>query len=109
MNRDRFQQVETIFQAALKRDPASRVSFLDGACLDDDELRAEVESLLDAHDEAGSFIHTPAVEMAAELMVDEQNDSLINNTVGQYKITAKIGAGGMGEVYLAQDLRLGQF
>jgi serine/threonine protein kinase len=108
MKPERFQQVETIFQAALKRDPANRVSFLDGACLDDDELRSEVESLLAAHDEAGSFIHLPAVEIAAELMADEQSDALINHTLGQYKIIAKIGAGGMGEVYLAQDMRLGR-
>jgi eukaryotic-like serine/threonine-protein kinase len=106
MNRERFQQVETIFQAALKRDPASRASFLDGACLEDDDLRAEVESLLAAHDDAGSFIHTPALDVAAELMADEHSDALINHSIGQYKIIAKIGAGGMGEVYLAQDSKL---
>jgi serine/threonine protein kinase/Flp pilus assembly protein TadD len=108
MKPERFQQVETIFQAALKRDPASRASFLDGACLDDDELRKEVESLLAAHDEAGSFIHTPAVEAAAELMADEHSDSLTGQSLGQYKIISRIGAGGMGEVYLAQDSRLGR-
>src|ERR1043166_7764127 len=108
MKPERFKQVETIFQAALKRDSASRASFLDGACLGDEELRREVESLLAAHDEAGSFIHTPAVEMAAELMADEQNNSLTGQSFGQYKILSKIGAGGMGEVYLAQDARLGR-
>jgi hypothetical protein len=78
LKHERFQQVETIFQAALARDPASRAVFLDGACLDDEELRKEVESLLTAHDEAGSFIHQPAIEVAAEMMVEEQSDSLIN-------------------------------
>jgi serine/threonine protein kinase len=105
---ERFQQVETIFQAALRRDPASRPVFLDGACLDDDELRSEVESLLAAHDEAGSFIHAPAVEVAAELIAEEQTDSLTGQSLGQYKIISKIGAGGMGEVYLANDSRLGR-
>jgi Tol biopolymer transport system component len=108
MKPERFQQVETIFQAALERDPESRAVFLDGACLNDDELRSEVESLLAAHDEAGSFIHAPAVEVAAELMAQEQTDSLPNQSLGQYKIISRIGAGGMGEVYLAQDTRLGR-
>jgi serine/threonine-protein kinase len=108
MNRERFQQVETIFQAALERDPTSRAAFLDGACLADAELRSEVESLLAAHDSAGSFIHAPAVEAAAELMADEHTDSLANQNFGQYKILSRIGAGGMGEVYLAQDTRLGR-
>jgi serine/threonine protein kinase/Tol biopolymer transport system component len=108
VNRERFQQIESIFQAALKRDPSSRPAFLDGACLNDDDLRKEVESLLDAHDEAGSFIHTPALEVAAHLMADEQGDSLTNHSLGHYKILAKIGAGGMGEVYLAQDSKLGR-
>ncbi len=108
MNRDRFQQVESIFQAALKRDRESRAAFLDGACLGDEELRSEVDSLLEANEQAGSFIHAPAVEMAAALMAEEQTDSLINQSLGQYKIIAKIGAGGMGEVYLAQDTRLGR-
>jgi TolB-like protein len=108
MKPERFQQVETIFQAALRREPASRAIFLDGACLDDDELRREVESLLAAHHEAGSFIHAPAVEVAAGVMAEEQSNELINHRLGQYKILAKIGAGGMGEVYLAQDSKLGR-
>jgi serine/threonine protein kinase len=108
VNRGRFQQIERIFQAALRRDPESRAVFLDGACLNDDELRSEVESLLAAHDEAGSFIHAPAVEVAAELMAQEQTDSLPNQSLGQYKIISRIGAGGMGEVYLAQDNKLGR-
>jgi TolB-like protein/predicted Ser/Thr protein kinase len=105
---DRWQQVETIFQAALKREPASRAVFLDGACLDDEELRAEVESLLEAHDGVGSFINSPTVEGAAELMAEQHSDSLSGKSLGPYKVITRIGAGGMGEVYLAQDTRLGR-
>src|SRR5581483_12246139 len=67
MKPERWQQVETIFQAALKREPTSRAVFLDGACLDDGDLRAEVESLLAAHEQAGSFIQAPALEVAAQM------------------------------------------
>src|SRR5262245_3283105 len=108
MKPDRWQQVETIFQAALKREPAARAIFLDGACLADGELRAEVESLLVAHEQAGSYIETPAVEAVAELIDKDHAVGLAGRSLGPYQIVARIGAGGMGEVYLAQDARLGR-
>jgi serine/threonine protein kinase len=105
MEPERWQQIESIFQAALKRDSANRAVFLDGACWDDAELRAEVESLLAAHEQAGSFIQAPALELAAQ-MTTPQIGAAVGHTVGPYKITQWLGAGGMGEVYLAFDPRL---
>jgi eukaryotic-like serine/threonine-protein kinase len=105
MKPERWQQIETIFQAALKREPAARAVFLDGACGDDDELRAEVKSLLAAHEQAGSFIQAPALELAAQITTT-QADTAVGRAVGPYQITKWLGAGGMGEVYLAFDPRL---
>ncbi|MFY9572056.1 MAG: protein kinase, partial [Blastocatellia bacterium] len=107
MNPERWQQIETIFQAALARTPSSRSAFLDDACSGDNELRREVESLLAAHEEAGSFIHSPAVEMTAQLMAADQLN-FAREAIGPYKIISRIGAGGMGEVFLGEDSRLGR-
>lgn len=105
MEPERWQQIETIFQAALKRDSANRAVFLADACGDDDELRVEVESLLAAHEQAGSFIQASALEFAAQ-MTTPQAGAAVGRVVGPYQITQWLGAGGMGEVYLAFDPRL---
>jgi serine/threonine protein kinase/Tol biopolymer transport system component len=107
MRPERWQQIESVFQAALRSDGLSRTSFLDQVCSGDDELRSEVDSLLAAHERAGVFIGSPALEVAAGMMADEQSDS-IREAIGPYKIISHLGAGGMSEVYLAEDPRLGR-
>src|SRR5260370_3948418 len=94
-------KVDEVFQAALELPPERRAGFLESACLTDDELRAEVESLLSAHEEAGDFIEDSASDVAASLFEESRTKQ-----VGQYKIEQLMGAGGMGEVYLAEDIRL---
>src|SRR5262245_45957494 len=108
MTPERWQQVNEIFHSALRYKTARRTAFLDQACDGDDDLRQEVESLLRAHQQTGSFIDAPAVEAAVELLAEDKTELAAGQRLGHYKILSMLGAGGMGEVYLASDTKLGR-
>src|SRR6266550_4664875 len=107
MESERWQQIKTLLQSALECEPGERTAFLDEACAGDSSLRDEVESLIASHEQAGGFIESPAFELMAESLGD-QPDPLAGQSFGPYQIIARIGIGGMGEVYLAEDSRLGR-
>jgi serine/threonine-protein kinase len=107
MESERWRQIKFLLQSALEREPGERSAFLAAACADDDLLRKEVESLITSHEQAGGFIESPAFEVMAESLGD-QTDSLAGQSFGPYQIIARIGIGGMGEVYSAEDSRLGR-
>jgi serine/threonine protein kinase/Tol biopolymer transport system component len=101
--RSRWPQVKEIFHSALACAPDQRAAFLRGACGDDRALRDEVESLLAAHAEAGSFAEGAAIDTATS----HDAGALINGAeLGPYQILGPLDAGGMGEVYRALDTRL---
>ncbi|MEA2203762.1 MAG: eukaryotic-like serine/threonine-protein kinase [Blastocatellia bacterium] len=105
---ERWQQVEEILQRVLDRPPPDRVSFLDQVCRDDAELRAEAASLINAYDEAGDFIEVPAFATDARILLGGESEHQIGREIGPYTIRECLGVGGMGEVYLAHDGRLGR-
>jgi hypothetical protein len=105
VNPERWQRLRELFEAAVERDASERTAFLDKACRDDQSLRREVETLLDSRG-GGSFLEKPAYEVVPELFESETDDALIGSQLGPYTVTSRIGKGGMGIVYLAQDTRL---
>ncbi len=112
MTPERWAQIERLYQAAVEREPESRAAFLDEACMGDEELRREVASLLAYDDQVGSFIEAPVFEVAATELVSlsgAQTPPIATPArIGAYQLLSALGHGGMGEVHLALDTRLGR-
>ena len=101
MTPERWQKVKDIFQTVVDLQPDKRAVLLATTCADDAELRAEVEALLEGHDQASRFIEQPAAHLLETAPDKAPLPSLIGQQVGPYKVLREIGHGGMGQVYLA--------
>jgi eukaryotic-like serine/threonine-protein kinase len=106
MDPERWNHIEEVYHRAILCVPGERETFLEGACAGDDALRREVEALLAVS--TGNRFETPALQVAAQMVSDPAGSVLTGRRIGAYQIQARIGAGGMGEVYQARDTKLGR-
>src|SRR6266511_2410092 len=109
MTPEHWQHIKKIFYGALELPPAERESFIDSACAGDEETRREVSQLISAHQQTGEFLVIPAFDLAAKSLANNKRKALApGQIVRQYRVINVIGAGGIGEVYVAEDTRLGR-
>ena len=106
MDSKRLALIEEIYHEALEQPLEDRASFLEDACAGDDELLGEVDSLLTFSDAASNLIDTPPIDIAAELIYEHTYPEIVGTAIDHYRILSRIGSGGMGDVFLAEDTRL---
>jgi tRNA A-37 threonylcarbamoyl transferase component Bud32 len=119
MTAQRWIKIKELLHSALEQEPGKRRKFLDANCAEDFALRAEVESLLAFNSGVNEFLKSPVVDLPALIETEPTNyredngdrtesveDRFVGRTLGDFIITEKLGEGGFGIVYLAEQLTL---
>ena len=107
MKSEKLERIEALYDEARQLDRTRRAAFIASRCAGDDELRREIESLLEHEEQAGEFLEMSAIEVLATAM-NMDDRSMVGRRIGNYEILSLIGRGGMGQVWRARDTRLGR-
>jgi Tol biopolymer transport system component/tRNA A-37 threonylcarbamoyl transferase component Bud32 len=105
---ERRRRIEELCDKALDHDARQRPAFVAAACGADEGLRRDVEALLAHAQKAEGFLTASMGEVAARVLADGHETSLVDRQIGSHKILSLLGKGGMGDVYRARDTKLGR-
>src|SRR5947209_5610437 len=102
-----WQHLQSLFHSALSLEAQERSAYLANECGEDKMLRHEVESLIAAFESGGETLDESVLSLGLQILSsDVTEESLTGRVIGSFKIGRRLGVGGMGEVYLAEDAKL---